>query len=78
MPDIKSYEAEYNCPNIKGTAETTFHYIDDRKKGLRTEGVMEDCDSTVLCGIENATGGINWDQCPIHGKKPGEINLGTN
>ena len=70
----KPYEMEYNCPNIKDIAEIAFHCIDDPKKGLKTKGRMEDCDSTEFCLVGDDSVGFDWKQCPIYGKTEAQIN----
>jgi hypothetical protein len=70
---IKSKTINYKCPKINDEVLITFHYIDDRKKNIRTEGKMEDCDSTRICGVQNESGGYEWKNCPVLGKKISQL-----
>ena len=70
---IKSLSKPYNCPNIDGSVTITLHYIDDAKKGIKTEGIMEDCDSVSECGVKNDSGGFEWTKCPVYQKTVSEI-----
>jgi len=71
---IKEFEKQYNCSKINDNVIITFHYIDDAKKGVKTEGKMEDCDSTNKCGVKNNSGSFEWGNYRIFQKLFSEIS----
>lgn len=68
MKKIKSHIEGYECSLINKEVEITFHYIEDKKRNIKTEGKMEYCNSTEECGVQDKSGGLDWDKCPIRGK----------
>lgn len=70
---IKSQKKQYDCPAINDSVIITLHYIEDRKRDVKSEAKMEDCDSVKKCGVQNSSGSFEWTRCQIFHQTVNEI-----
>lgn len=57
------------CPTINENAAMVFNSFEDKKKGIKLDPIMENCDSADKCGVEDEKGGIDMSRCPFNGRK---------
>lgn len=74
-PDYLYFNENYDCPVINKNVTIRFNYIEDKKRGVygRPEAKMEGCQSATECGVQDKSGGRQWNKCPIHGKTINQI-----
>jgi hypothetical protein len=70
---IQSVRNKIICKKIDTDVVITLHHLEDPKKGIKTEGKMEDCDSTNKCGVLSNSGSYDWAKCPNFQKSLKEI-----
>ena len=70
---IQSVKNKIICKKINTNVIITLHHIEDPKKGIKTEGKMEDCDSAINCGVLSNSGNYEWTKCPNFQKPLKEI-----
>ena len=74
-PDYLDFNENYDCPVINKNVTILFNYIEDKKRGVygRTNAKMEGCQSANECGVQDKSGGYQWNKCPIKGKSIKQI-----